>query len=1244
MPILSAKRCVILLSITIILLSLTPESRTDTTPPKYSRVYSLAIDHNSTYLATDRGLLLRQGEQLSALLQEETFSVAVRGALVLAGTRSGVVLSEDGGKTWRVSSVEDGVVPLAIEFSRKDPARIFIGTDRHGLYRSDDRAGSWQSQSEGLPPSIGASRYAAIKRIAVSPVDDSVYASTDARGVYISRDGGASWNSVPLDLPGAFHHRVSPAIVAFDTTHPESVYILVHFPIHSHLLEHSIHRSTDGGRSWERLKTLEPNQRILDMKVNASIARIVSNKGVEEVDLRLPALKPELPAQQSSPYPGTEPDYDDGDIAILHDDGTLYSFERNDLTDMGGRVAKRFFQRHADQYDLLVTFAESLYPTPTAGFSSFAYNAPIINNTFGLGMTVGVFNGGPQAYGTSGRLKNFVNMNRLLFYPSDPRQPIFLTNSALDLLAHEVGHCWNAFYHFDDAGVTSDELLGRQLAHWSFFFNSDASVMEGNGYSDLGGGIFRTVAATSTYNSLDRYGIGVLSTPASVYFINDPTDFEPDILSNGVPIDPGNPLARTIPPFAPPETESIQVKGTRQNVAFSQIVAVEGNRVPAPSPELGRVSMAFILLCFPGREPDPRDIEKVKRIRNEWVSYFKTATGGVGTAETTLILGGSDTKPPEVTLKNPNGGEVLESGSTIQITWSASDVNGIAKQDIDLSLDGGASYPINIASYLNGKTTSFIYTFPPELFSSNARIRIRSVDYAGNRSEDVSDAPFTLKRETSPPKVTVKSPNGGELAVASRTLSISWASSDNAVLASHDVNLSTDGGRTFPFKLATGLGGNVQEFVWSVPPSLITDSARIEVVARDGAGNIGRDSSDSSFSIVAPDSTPPQVNVTRPVDGEKLQAASTYTLTWKATDNDGLASQEIALSTDGGINFDTVLATGLAANASSFNWRIPDLEITSAKVRVSAIDRQQNRASGQSGVFAITRADVTPPLVRIETPNGGERVRVGEPLHITWEVTDRSSIRSQRLLLSVDGGTSFSTVVAEGAQGGVRSLVFTLPTQLQPTTKARIRVEATDEPGLTGFDTSDADFIIDALDTTPPRVLITSPSGGEVLASDSALQVTWKTEDDSVVAAHEIELSTDGGGTFSTLVSGLAGSVSSQSVDLGGRKGERMRIRVKARDQAGNIGSGSSSDFAVIDRPVIENVEYKGEKRLIITARNVGSSTQVTINDKIFTGIKFKKGQLILKGGRSELGLRSGENFVVLTERGVASLVFRLKV
>ena len=63
---------------------------------------------------------------------------------------------------------------------------------------------------------------------------------------------------------------------------------------------------------------------------------------------------------------------------------------------------------------------------------------------------------------------------------------------------------------FSDADrAISDQLLGRQRAHWSFFMDSDGSVMEGNEIEDLGGGTFRTTVATEKYSRLDLYAMGL---------------------------------------------------------------------------------------------------------------------------------------------------------------------------------------------------------------------------------------------------------------------------------------------------------------------------------------------------------------------------------------------------------------------------------------------------------------------------------------------------------------------------------------------------------------------------------------------------------------------------------------------------------------------------------------------------------------------------------------------------------------
>ena len=108
-------------------------------------------------------------------------------------------------------------------------------------------------------------------------------------------------------------------------------------------------------------------------------------------------------------------------------------------------------------------------------------------------------------------MRSLAVMDWLGKYPDDPTQKFLGENNTLSVLGQEVGHRWLAFLEFSDRnGQRSQALLGRGLAHWSFFFDSDASVMEGNDIEDLGGGSFRTTASVQRYSRLDQYAMGLL--------------------------------------------------------------------------------------------------------------------------------------------------------------------------------------------------------------------------------------------------------------------------------------------------------------------------------------------------------------------------------------------------------------------------------------------------------------------------------------------------------------------------------------------------------------------------------------------------------------------------------------------------------------------------------------------------------------------------------------------------------------
>ena len=79
----------------------------------------------------------------------------------------------------------------------------------------------------------------------------------------------------------------------------------------------------------------------------------------------------------------------------------------------------------------------------------------------------------------------------------------------------------------------------------------------------------------------------------------------------------------------------------------------------------------------------------------------------------------------------------------------------------------------------------------------------------------------------------------------------------------------------------------------------------------------------------------PEVTVTAPNGGEKIQAGSNYQISW--VPSPGSSAQEIRLSTDGGETFPTVIATAdQLTGGSPFNWPVPpNLSTPKGRIRVT---------------------------------------------------------------------------------------------------------------------------------------------------------------------------------------------------------------------------------------------------------------------------------------------------------------------
>jgi hypothetical protein len=101
-----------------------------------------------------------------------------------------------------------------------------------------------------------------------------------------------------------------------------------------------------------------------------------------------------------------------------------------------------------------------------------------------------------------------------------------------------------------------------------------------------------------------------------------------------------------------------------------------------------------------------------------------------------------DPWPPAVQVTQPAGGEVVEYGTLYEITWEAIDSAPVDSVTILLSLDGGMTFPVTIAT---GEPDDSSYLWDvPDIDSKTARIKVVATDCALNDGEGVSAADFTL--------------------------------------------------------------------------------------------------------------------------------------------------------------------------------------------------------------------------------------------------------------------------------------------------------------------------------------------------------------------------------------------------------------------------------------------------------------------------------------------------------------------
>lgn len=161
-----------------------------------------------------------------------TLALAPSGTIVAGTEPAALHLSRDGGATWtelegfaalgeaeewsdyggRAAHVE------AVALDPHDAARMYVGVEIGGAYRSDDAGGSWTAINEGL--------FDDIHDLAVDPRDGSrVFAATGG-GLYTSQDRGADWRPTAGAIGDRYCLRFHSVASTPATSPSESLFLL----------------------------------------------------------------------------------------------------------------------------------------------------------------------------------------------------------------------------------------------------------------------------------------------------------------------------------------------------------------------------------------------------------------------------------------------------------------------------------------------------------------------------------------------------------------------------------------------------------------------------------------------------------------------------------------------------------------------------------------------------------------------------------------------------------------------------------------------------------------------------------------------------------------------------------------------------------------------------------------------------------------------------------------------------------
>jgi subtilisin-like proprotein convertase family protein len=346
----------------------------------------------------------------------------------------------------------------------------------------------------------------------------------------------------------------------------------------------------------------------------------------------------------------------------------------------------------------------------------------------------------------------------------------------------------------------------------------------------------------------------------------------------------------------------------------------------------------------------------------------------------------------DLTITSDVGGRTFNPGDQVQFTYRintgfpiGSSINYYLIFDADRKILSNGANPV---------------VTMPNVSTDSARLMI-TLSGGLNRQKYFFSEPFSIRYDKrfpdAAPQVALNSPAAGRQFAAGEVIPITWTASDDEAIRYFNIQTSSDGGRTW-IEIAEKLPPGTTSYNWQPAARGAVPDVRVRVIAVDRRFQNSSDGANRIFSITAPASTPPSVQVTFPAEGTVYTVGQSSFIAANASDPDGriqrveFYAKGSAYLPEGDPHFigsDTTAPYQVA-------WNYPDAEGFTITAR--AYDNHNQPVNSAPVNVTINPFNPAPlPIPRPELTNPVDGTVFAAPANITLEalpgVTNRTYVR-----------------------------------------------------------------------------------------------------------------------------------------------------------------------------------------------------------------------------------------------------------